>query len=82
MKVVNGKFNSKKGPTIQEFIEHVTEFIGEFEGQEIQASIVINAGEFLSVLSNYNNIAEAHFDMCIIANGLLQGAGGLDEQYH
>lgn len=82
MKVVDGKFNEKKGPTIEEFLEHVTEFIGYFAGQDVQASIVINAGESLSVLSNYKNVAEAHFDMCIIANSLLQGVGGPDEQYH
>ena len=82
MKVVDGKFNAKKGPTNQEFLEHVTEFVGQFEGQDIQASIIINAGEFLTVMSNYNNVAEAHFDMCTIASGLLHGAGGSDEQYH
>ena len=78
MKVVDGKFNEKKGPDVQEFLEYLGEFVAQLDSENTQLAVVINSGEFLSVLSNYTNIAEAHFDLSIIADGLLHGSGGGD----
>lgn len=81
MNVVEGGFK-KKTLTAKEMLEQVSAFIEETGDEEAQISVVVSSQSFLSILSNYKSVPEAHFDLCIVADSLLQGAGGPDEQYH
>jgi len=81
MNVVDGGFK-KQTLSAKEMLEEVSKFIEETGDEEAQISVVVSSQGFLSVLSNYKNIAEAHFDLCIICDNLLAGVGGGNEQYH